>query len=187
MKILRKLFLLILILAVAAGGFLFWLYRDLHTPRARTAESPQSDESSQTVEIPRGATSDQMFDRLESSGVIGRAWELKLYTRIFPPKRSLKAGTYRFAAPISPLAALRKLEEGEQSLARFTIIEGWTRFDIAGAMARLPELKLESPAQALELMNDTSLITDLDPDAKISKAIYTRTHTLSRPARRRKR
>jgi UPF0755 protein len=32
-------------------------------------------------------------------------------------------------------------------------------------MARIPELKLESADQALELMNDTGAIRDLDPDA----------------------
>jgi hypothetical protein len=41
-------------------------------------------------------------------------------------------------------------------------------------MAQVPEFKLESEAQALELMNNVSLISDLDPEAKISKAISSR-------------
>jgi UPF0755 protein len=60
---------------------------------------------------------------------------------------------------------LRKLEEGEQRLARFTVIEGWTRWDIAAALARIPELKLADAEAALALMNDTGDIRDLDPQA----------------------
>jgi UPF0755 protein len=60
---------------------------------------------------------------------------------------------------------LRKLEEGQQRLARFTVIEGWTRWDIANAMARIPELKLASADEALALMDDTSDIRDLDAQA----------------------
>jgi UPF0755 protein len=77
----------------------------------------------------------------------------------------LKAGEYRFPSPISPLGVVRKLEEGQQRLARFTIIEGWTRWDVAAAMARIPELKLANADEALDLMNDTSDIRDLDADA----------------------
>jgi UPF0755 protein len=77
----------------------------------------------------------------------------------------LKAGEYRFPSPITPLQVLHKLEEGEERLDRFTIIEGWTRWDIANSMARIPELKLADSDEALRLMDDTSLIRDLDPSA----------------------
>jgi UPF0755 protein len=78
----------------------------------------------------------------------------------------MKAGEYRFPSPISPLGVLRRLEEGEQRLNRLTIVEGWTRWDIAAQLARIPELKLKSPEEALALMDDTSLVSDIDPEAK---------------------
>ncbi|PYT05439.1 MAG: endolytic transglycosylase MltG, partial [Acidobacteria bacterium] len=58
------------------------------------------------------------------------------------------------------------LQEGGQRLSRLTIIEGWTRWDIAALLVRIPELKLQSTDEALALMDDTSLIRDIDPDAK---------------------
>jgi UPF0755 protein len=64
------------------------------------------------------------------------------------------------------MQVLKKLEEGEQRLGRLTIIEGWTRWDIAAQLARLPELKLHSADEALSLFDDTSAIRDLDPEAK---------------------
>jgi UPF0755 protein len=90
---------------------------------------------------------------------------LRLYIKLTHAGSSLKAGEYRFPSPISPLGVLHKLQEGQQRLSRFTIIEGWTRWDIATAMAHIPELKLQSADEALVLMDDTSEIRDLDPRA----------------------
>lgn len=158
MKIIRLLIILAIILACAVAGFSFWLYRELHKPVAHSL-------STQYIEIPRGSSPDETIARLSSSGIIGRTWPLRLYIRFSGVGPRLKAGEYRFSSPISPLGVLRKLEEGEQRLARFTVIEGWTRWDIAAAMARIPELKLANADAALALMNDTSDIRDLDPQA----------------------
>jgi len=158
MKIFRLLVILAIILTCAGAGFSFWLYRELHKPVSHSL-------STQYIEIPRGSTPDETISRLSSSGVIGRSWPLQLYIRFSGAGPRLKAGEYRFPSPISPLGVLRKLEEGEQRLARFTVIEGWTRWDIAAAMARIPELKLANAEEALALMNDTSDIRDLDPQA----------------------
>ncbi|HEV2882084.1 MAG TPA: endolytic transglycosylase MltG [Pyrinomonadaceae bacterium] len=158
MKIFRLLAILTIILACGGAAFSFWLYRELHKPLAHS-------HATQYVEIQRGSTPDEIISRLSSVGVIGRAWPLRLYIRYSGAGPRLKAGEYRFPSPISPLGVLRKLEEGEQRLARFTVIEGWTRWDIAVAMARIPELKLANAEEALALMNDTSDIRDLDPQA----------------------
>ncbi|MCA1631299.1 MAG: endolytic transglycosylase MltG [Acidobacteria bacterium] len=121
--------------------------------------------ATQYLQIPRGSTPAQALAQLQSAGVIRRDWALLLYVRLKGLGPRLKAGEYRFPSPISPLQVLRKLEEGEERLERFTVIEGWTRWDIAAAMARVPELKLRDQDEALRLMDDTSLIRDLDPDA----------------------
>src|SRR5205085_373191 len=63
-------------------------------------------------------------------------------------------------------AVLAKLQQGERRLNRLTISEGWTGWDIARAMAQMPELHLDNEAQALALMDNVSLIGDLDPAAK---------------------
>ena len=158
MKISRLLVILAIVLASAGAAFSYWLYRELHNPVAHSL-------SSQYIEIPRGSSPNETISRLSSSGVIGREWPLRLYIRFSGVGPRLKAGEYRFPSPISPLGVLRKLEEGEQRLARFTVIEGWTRWDIAAAMARIPELRLSGADEALALLNDTSDIRDLDPEA----------------------
>jgi len=148
----------ILLFCVAVGGFLFWTYRELRAPIAH-------DKAEKYIEISRGLTPSQIVNRLAAEGILRREWPLIAYMRLTGAGAHLKAGEYRFPSPISPLGVLKKLEEGEERLSRFTVIEGWSRFEIAAAMARIPELKLESADQALALMNDTSAIRDLDPEA----------------------
>jgi UPF0755 protein len=140
-------------------GLILWAWRELQTPFTHSQEG-------QYIEIARGSTPDEIIKRLGDLGVIRHAWLLRLYVRLSDTGPRLKAGEYRFPSPISSLQVLKKLQEGEQRLGRLTIIEGWTRWDIAAQLARIPELKLGSADEALALMNDTSLIRDLDPDAK---------------------
>lgn len=150
--------LVILLLFITVGALVFWAYRDLSAPR-------EHDKAEQYIEIPRGLSPSQIVAKLATEGIIKHEWPLLLYMKWTGAGARLKAGEYRFPSPISPLEVLKKLEEGEQHLGRFTVIEGWSRWEIAAAMARIAELNLESPDAALSLMNETSGIHDLDPEA----------------------
>jgi UPF0755 protein len=90
---------------------------------------------------------------------------LTLYLKFTSNGSQLKAGDYDFPSPISPLAVFARLRTGEQRLIRLTVVEGWTRWDISNAMFKIPELHLPDAAAALPLMNNVSLIGDLDPRA----------------------
>jgi UPF0755 protein len=155
----RVIILLAVVLILAFAGSLLWARRELQAPRLHS-------QSENYIPIPKGSTPDQIINNLENLGVIRRGWLLRLYIRVTGTGQRLKAGEYRFPSPISPLAVLKKLEDGEQRLSRLTVIEGWTRWDIAALLARIPELKLGSPEEALALFDDTSAIRDLDPEAR---------------------
>jgi UPF0755 protein len=155
----RLVLIIFLLFCVAIGATLFWSYRDLHAPLAHN-------KSAEYIEIQRGSTPTEIIDKLIAEGVIRHSWPLLVYIKLTGAASRLKAGEYRFPSPISPLGVLKKLEEGEQRLSRFTVIEGWTRWDIAAAMARIPELKLENTDAALALMNNVAAIRDLDPLAE---------------------
>jgi UPF0755 protein len=150
--------LVLLLSCVTITGTLFWMYQDLHAPIAH-------EKADEYIEIPRGLSPSQIVSKLASEGIIRHEWPLLMYIKLRGAGARLKAGDYRFPSPISPLGVLKKLEEGEQRLSRFTVIEGWSRWEIAAAMARIPELKLESPDSAFALMDDTSAIRDIDPEA----------------------
>ena len=156
----KRLILLIIVVGILAiAGLGFWTYSDLHKPVAHT-------KSGQYIEIPKGTSPSAIVHLLASEGIITHEWPLKLYLKTTGKGSTLRAGEYDFPSPISPVGVLAKLQQGQRRLNRLTIIEGWTRWDIARAMAQVPEFKLTSDAEALELMNNVSLISDLDPEAK---------------------
>jgi len=157
MKRLIILVVAVILLAGAATGW--WVYADLHRPIAHY-------KSGRYIEIAKGSSPSVIVKRLAEEGVLQHEWPLKLYLKLSGKGATLKAGEYDFPTPISPLAVLAKLQQGERRLNRLTIIEGWTRWDIARAMAQMPELHLDNEAQALALMDNVSLIGDLDPAAK---------------------
>jgi UPF0755 protein len=157
MKRIILLIIAIVLLAGAASGA--WIYSDLRKPIAHN-------KSGQYIEIPRGSSPSFIVKKLAAEGIIKHEWPLMFYLKSTGRASTLKAGEYDFPSPVSPLGVLAKLQQGERRLSRLTIPEGYTRWDIAKAMTRVPELHLESEAQALELMNNVSLIADLDPAAK---------------------
>lgn len=156
MKKFLLLLLVLLLLAGAASGA--WVYSDLHKPVSHT-------KSGQYIEIPKGSSPSSIVKKLSAEGIIKHEWPLKLYLKSTGKGAALKAGEYDFPSPITPLSVVAKLLQGERRLNRLTIPEGRTRWDIAHAMVQVPEFHLESDAQALALMDNVSLIHDLDPAA----------------------
>jgi UPF0755 protein len=155
----RRLLIAIAVVLIAAPlAFTIWLYRALHAPVAHG-------KADDYIEIPRRSTPEGIANKLLAEGVISRTWPLLFYIKLTGSAKLIKAGDYRFPSPISALGVLKKLEEGEQRLSRFTVIEGWTRWDIAESLAHVPELHLRDSDEALSLMNDTSAIHELDPSA----------------------
>lgn len=156
----KRLILLIIVVGLLATAALgAWTYSDLRKPISHT-------KTGKYIEIPKGTSPGAIVHMLATEGIIEHEWPLKLYLKVKGTGSSLKAGEYDFPSPISPLGVVSKLQQGQRRLNRITIIEGWTRWDIARAMAQVPELKLSSDAEALELMNNVSFISDLDPEAK---------------------
>ena len=154
----RILFMILFVVVVGGAAATYWGYKDLHT-------ATHHSKSGLYIDIPRGSTPAAVVRKLAIEGVIRHQWPLAIYMKVTGASSRLKAGEYDFPSPITPLSVLRKLQQGEQRVMRLTIIEGWTRWDIANAMARLPELELTDPDEALALMNDVSQIKTLDPRA----------------------
>jgi UPF0755 protein len=155
----KKLLFLVLALLIAAGAAAgAWVYSDLHKPISHA-------KAGQYIEIPKGSSPSLIIKKLVAEGVIKHEWPLKLYLKSTGKGSTLKAGEYDFPSPISPLSVVVKLQQGQRRLNRITIPEGWTRWDIAREMLQVPELHLANEAQALALMDNVSLIRDLDPKA----------------------
>jgi len=154
----RLLALVILVLVIAVAGAAFWIYKDLRTPVHHT-------KTGQYIEIPRGSAPATVVRKLVNEGIIKHEWPAIVYLKLTGNGSRFRAGEYDFPSPVSPISVFAKLQQGEQRLIRLTVVEGWNRWDIANAMAKIPELKLADADSALKLMNDASSVTDLDPQA----------------------
>lgn len=159
--IIVKRFLIVAVLAliVGAGGAGAWAYRDLRTP-------VHHGQSGQYIEITKGTSPAAVIKKLTAAGIIKHEQTLLMYMKFTGVGQRFQAGEYHFPSPISPHAVLAKLQTGERRLIRLTVVEGWTRWDISNAMARVPELKVTDRKSALALMDDVTLIKDLDPMVK---------------------
>ncbi len=160
MKFIKILFVLFVIALLAVGGVSYWLYSSLNKPH-------QHARANQFVEIPKGSTPNEIIEKLTNEGVLQNALPVQIYVRSFGDASRLRAGEYQFDSPITPLQVLKELEKGEQRMTKFTVPEGYTRFDIAKRIAESFPLSLPMDEKAiLGLMDDVSLIKDFDPQAK---------------------
>lgn len=178
MRLIKYVLILIVLLLIGAGAFGYWAYSDLTTPVAH-------DKANQYIEIPRGSSPTEIINRLNAEGVLKTALPLQIYLRVYGKGANLKSGEYRFPSPITPLGVIKKLEEGEERATRLTIIEGWTRFEIAKEIAqKFPPVEpnqTTNPADVMALLNDASLIADFDPTAKnLEGYLYPDTYNLPR-------
>jgi len=132
------------------------------------------------ISIEKGTAPAAVIGKLVSEGVIANGTPVMLYLRTLGDASKIKAGDYKFPSPITPLQVLAELEKGEERVTRLTIPEGFTIFDISKRIAatqeRLMKMVWNDPAsisqtapsetEVLAMMNDTSLIRDLSPEAK---------------------
>ena len=154
----RLLLGLFALLLLSGAGIAGWAYIDLHKPISHA-------KSGQFIVIPKGSSPSAISKKLLDEGIIRHEWSLLLYLKLSGAGSRLKAGEYDFVTPITPLQVVEKLQRGQRKLDHLTVIEGWTRWDIAKAMVQIPQFKLTTEAQALELMDNVSLIRDIDPVA----------------------
>lgn len=182
-----------ILLALAAVAILFlagigyWMYSSLNSPKSH-------DKSNQFIVIEKGLSPAAIIDRLAKEGVIGSPLATKVYLRTLGDSGNLQAGEYQFSSPITPLQVLKELEKGETQTIKLTIPEGFTRFDIAkrvaekfgnppapgGGTDRTPVTEQE----VLLLMEDTSLISDIAPEARnLEGYMYPSTYSLARDAK----
>jgi UPF0755 protein len=151
MKTLFRIFLVIVVLAAAGGGYVWYL---LNQPY-------QGFQEAKILDFPHGTASGDMAQLLQGAGVI-RSSRLFLLGRYLSPGVALQAGEYKFDKPLSTMDVLRKIARGDTFYYELVIPEGNTIFDIA---ALIKELKIFPAENFLAVARDGKMIHDLDPQA----------------------
>jgi UPF0755 protein len=116
------------------------------------------------VTIDPGSGTRAVLARLADAGIVRHPIALRLYLLVTRQGGQLKAGDYKFASPISPMQALEKIHRGDVYSDRVTIPEGFNRFEIAEVLTS--KTGKATPEQFLQLMNDTSLVAGIAPEAE---------------------
>lgn len=148
--------LFLLVAAVVAAGT-WWLYRSFTTP----VELQNPD---QLVTIKQGASAQAIVAQLSQLGVIKYPRPFSLYLRVTGKGGQLKPGVYKFASPTSPMEAIDKIARGDVAFERFTIPEGFNRFDIAEVLAE--KTGKATKEEFFKLMGNTRPIAKLSPQAR---------------------
>jgi UPF0755 protein len=168
----RRLVLALIVLLIAAAAAFIVAETRLSAPY-RAYAGPE-----QFVEIPSGAGTRAIADRLVASGVVRDRLTFRAALWLSGQARHLKAGEYRFDQPMTPRQVVDKLARGDVYVVNFTVPEGLT---IAEVAALFESHGFGSAASFIEAAGNASLIHAIDPQAKdLEGYLFPETYALSR-------
>jgi UPF0755 protein len=169
----KLLALVIVLLIVAAAGAYFVRARVNEPFRGYSGEA-------QLVDVPAGAGTRAIGDRLVDAGVIRDKLTYRAALWLSGSARHLKAGEYRFDHPMSARDVLGKIARGEVDLISVTFPEGLTIAD----MAHIFESHGLGAAKAfVAAARDPSPIRELDPAAAdLEGYLFPETYAVARHA-----
>ena len=168
----KKIALLLLVILLAAGAAGGWLYTRLGQPY-RGYEGGE-----QFVEIPAGAGSRSIGDRLVQAGIVRDPLVFRTALYVSGEARRLQAGEYRFDRAMTPLEVVDKLARGDVYVIGITFPEGLTMEE----MAKIYEMHGLGTASAfLAAARDPAAIKGLDPLARdLEGYLFPETYRLPR-------
>lgn len=116
LKLIKRLFLIGLILLFVAGGGFFWL---VLSPLSLSGD--RVDFHISPGQGMRAAARD-----ISLAGVAIDPWLLVVLGKVLGVEKSIKAGSYEVSRGITPLKLVNKLTRGDVTQSEVVIIEGWT-------------------------------------------------------------
>ncbi|GAB5554042.1 MAG: endolytic transglycosylase MltG [Saprospiraceae bacterium] len=159
MKLLKFFLVLVLLGALAGGGFMYWVYKNMN-------DAVSHNHSETYITIKSGSAQSQILEQLAQEGIIAEPLAVRVYLKTYGQAQDMQAGEYQFKSPITAMEVLETLKDGRKRTTTLTIPEGWTRFEIAKRLhAKFPGEPAKSEAEILALMDDVSLIKAIDPSA----------------------
>ena len=171
MRVIKWILLLLLIVVIGAGA---WLYTSVQRPYRGY------DGAEQFVDIPPGTGTAAMGRRLADAGVVRSAEAFRLAVWLKGSGRRLQAGEYRFDRPMAPAEVVDKLARGDVYVRAITFREGLTVREIA---AVYENAGVGSAADVIAASKNAALIQSIDPDARdLEGYLFPDTYTLPRTA-----
>jgi len=127
----KRFFLLVLFLALAAGGAVAWW---LSTPLKLAGNSAE-------VSIEPGTSPREVAQAWVNAGVQAPPRFLYEWFRWSGRARQIRAGSYEIQAGTTPTQLLDKMVRGEEVLEQLRLIDGWNIRQVRAALAKAASLK----------------------------------------------
>lgn len=177
-RVVAVIFVVLVLAVLAMAGVSYWVFRTVNTPVEHA-------HGNDYITIQKGSTPRQIVDQLAEAGIVPSHMATMIYLRTLGDGSKLQAGEYQFPSPITTLQVLKQLEKGQDLTIKLTIPEGFTRFDIAKRIVdKFPHDATLDDKAVLALMDDTSLIRDIAPQAtNLEGYMYPSTYSLPRDAK----
>ena len=168
----KRLFVAGILIALAAGAGGWWLYSRVIEPyRGYTTTEV-------FIDIPSGTGPNGIGQRLIAAGVVRDDLTFRTAVLVSGRARALKAGEYRFDAPMHALDVIDKIARGDVYKRRLTFREGLTIIEMAQVFEEKQFGKADDFRKAA--MN-ANLIADLDPAAPdLEGYLFPETYALPR-------
>ena len=170
----KKLLALFLVVLLLVGGAVALMYGRINAPYRGYQDSEQF------VELPTGAGSASIGQRLVAAGIVRDVATFRTALWLSGQGRHLKAGEYRFDRAMTPFQVIDKIARGDVYVINITFPEGLT----IAEMSKIFEAHgMGTAASFVEAAQDATLVHDLDPEARdLEGYLYPETYGLSRHA-----
>lgn len=154
------------VLIIAVGGVVYWKY---NTALNQTLQIT----SEQSINVPKGATPNMMFNVLEEKGIINDAFFLRLYWRLENKGKSIHAGEYLLKPGMTIQSVVDIWLRGDVILHRVTLVDGWNFKQVRAALAKQDTLE-----HTITDMSDQDIMQaldekDLHPEGQFFADTYT--------------
>lgn len=128
------------------------------------------------VTISPGQSLGAVANRLEERGLVPDRWRFIILARATGQASAIKAGVYRVTAPMTPPQLLRLLTEGQNTVAAFTIIEGWNWRQVRAALQNADFLRHDA-----SFLDEADLARQLElPGDKVEGWLFPDTYHVAR-------
>lgn len=168
----KRAVLVLIVVALAVGAGAWWMYSRLIEPYRGYPDAEVF------VDIPAGSGPNTIGERLAGAGVVRDVTTFRAAVLVSGRARSLKAGEYRFDAPMHALDVINKIARGDVYTRLLTFREGLTILE----MSQVFEDK--GFGKAVEFRKAAAqgkLIADLDPAARdLEGYLFPETYSLPR-------
>jgi UPF0755 protein len=172
MRWIKRLFLLLVFTALVAGAGGGWIYSQVVEPHRGYGEPEVF------VDIAPGSSPAAIGTRLVDAGVIRDRRTFQVALWISGRSRSLRAGEYRFDAPMHALDVIDKIARGDVYRRRLTFREGLTILEMAQVFE---ERGFGAAADFRKAAENRGLIKDLDAEAPdLEGYLFPETYALPR-------